>query len=82
MTDTTEIRDQVRERYAAAAQSVDASCCETDCCSPTAEAFEEGGYEVRTARSSFLAPGAGEALVSTSLRLLDTLAQIEEQHED
>ena len=40
MTDTTEIRDQVRERYAAAAQSVDASCCETDCCSPTAEAFD------------------------------------------
>jgi SAM-dependent methyltransferase len=40
MADTTEIRDQVRERYAAAAQSADSSCCETDCCSPDAAAFE------------------------------------------
>ena len=40
MTDATEIRDQVRERYAAAATSVDASCCATDCCAPDAEAFE------------------------------------------
>ena len=39
MTDTTEIRDRVRERYAAAAQSVEPSCCDTDCCSPTADAF-------------------------------------------
>ncbi len=40
MTDTTEIQDQVRERYAAAARSVDESCCATDCCSPEAAAFE------------------------------------------
>ena len=40
MTDTTEVRNQVRERYAAAAQSVDASCCASDCCSPTSAAFD------------------------------------------
>lgn len=40
MADTTDIRDQVRERYAAAAQSADSSCCDTDCCSPDAAAFE------------------------------------------
>ncbi len=40
---------------------------------PAAKAFEEGGYEVRTARSSFLAPGAGETLVAESLRLLRSL---------
>lgn len=40
MTDTTEVQAKVRERYAAAAQSVDESCCETDCCSSAAEAFE------------------------------------------
>lgn len=40
MTDTTEMRDQVKERYAAAAQSVESACCDTDCCSPDAEAFE------------------------------------------
>jgi SAM-dependent methyltransferase len=40
VTDTAEIQDQVRERYAAAAKSVDASCCATDCCSPDAAAFE------------------------------------------
>jgi len=41
---------------------------------PTAEAFKGGGYEVRTARSSFLAPGAGEQIVESSVRLLNGLA--------
>lgn len=42
MADTKkEIRDNVRQRYAEAARSVEPSCCDTDCCSPTtAEAFE------------------------------------------
>jgi SAM-dependent methyltransferase len=40
MADTSEIRNQVRARYAAAAQSADSSCCATDCCSPDAAAFE------------------------------------------
>ncbi len=39
------------------------------------EAFQGGGYEVRTARSSYLAPGAGEAMVFASLRALSRLAQ-------
>jgi len=42
---------------------------------PTADAFTGGGYEVRTARSSFLAPGAGEQLVDVSRRLLAKLRQ-------
>lgn len=41
---------------------------------PTAEAFKGGGYEVRTARSSFLAPGTGEQIVESSVRLLNQLA--------
>ena len=39
MTDAAEIRDKVRERYAEAAQSVEPSCCDTDC-SAGADAFE------------------------------------------
>ena len=42
---------------------------------PTAEAFKGGGYEVRTARSSFLAPGTGEQIVESSVRLLNKLAE-------
>ncbi len=42
---------------------------------PTAEAFKGGGYEVRTARSSFLAPGTGEQIVDSSVRLLKQLAE-------
>jgi hypothetical protein len=43
--------------------------------SPTAEAFQGGGYEVRTARSSFLAPGTGEQIVEASARTLNLLAK-------
>ncbi len=43
--------------------------------SPTAEAFQGGGYETRTARSSFLAPGAGETIAECAVRLLQRLAQ-------
>ena len=42
--------------------------------SPTIEAFKGGGYETRTARSSYLAPGAGEDIAETSVRLLCRLA--------
>ena len=41
---------------------------------PTAEAYQGGGYETRTARSSFLAPGAGEQIAEASVRLLSRLA--------
>ena len=37
---------------------------------PTAAAHSAGGYEVRTARSSFLAVDAADKIVETSLRLL------------
>ena len=40
----------------------------------TSEAFLGGGYEVRTARSSFLASGTGEQIANTSARLLCQLA--------
>jgi len=40
---------------------------------PTEAAFAGGGYETRTARSSYLAPGAGEETVRQSVRLLDEL---------
>ena len=40
----------------------------------TAEAYLQGGYETRTARSSFLAPGTGEQIVAASRRLLAALA--------
>ncbi|MDJ0924117.1 MAG: arsenite methyltransferase [Acidimicrobiia bacterium] len=37
----SDITEQVRQRYADAALSVDSSCCDTDCCEPTnAAAFE------------------------------------------
>jgi len=42
--------------------------------SPTKEAFTGGGYEVRTARSSFLAPGTGEEMAAAAVRLLKGLA--------
>ena len=45
---------------------------------PTEKAFSEGGYETRTARSSFLAPGAGESIVEESVALLKTLGSAEE----
>jgi hypothetical protein len=41
---------------------------------PTKEAFTGGGYEVRTARSSFLAPGTGEEMAAAAVRLLKGLA--------
>jgi ubiquinone/menaquinone biosynthesis C-methylase UbiE len=38
---TTDIRNEVRQRYADAALSVDQSCCDTDCCGPSeADAFK------------------------------------------
>ena len=42
---------------------------------PTREAFCEGGYEVMTARTSKLAPGAGEMMVEAALELLEQLAR-------
>ncbi len=40
---------------------------------PTPEAFEEGGYEILTARSSYLEPNAGIYIVKTSRKLLAQL---------
>jgi arsenite methyltransferase len=40
----SEITEKVRERYAAAATSVDESCCGSECCTPAAsDAFETSG---------------------------------------
>jgi arsenite methyltransferase len=37
----SDIRDEVRQRYADAARSADPSCCDTDCCGPSAsDAFK------------------------------------------
>ncbi len=41
---------------------------------PTIQAFQGGGYETRTARSSYLAPGTGETIAETSVKLLCQLA--------
>lgn len=43
--------------------------------SPTQEAFQGGGYEIRTARSSYLIPGAGEQIAEASLRVLNRLKE-------
>jgi hypothetical protein len=40
---------------------------------PTRAAFDGGGYETRTARSSFLAPGSGERIADVSVTLLKRL---------
>jgi hypothetical protein len=40
---------------------------------PTASAFYAGGYEPRTARSAKMAPWAGQALVETSMAVLQAL---------
>lgn len=42
MTESTvELRERVRQRYAEAANDVEDSCCDTDCCTPTtSDAFE------------------------------------------
>ncbi|MCA1901765.1 MAG: hypothetical protein LDL53_06040 [Candidatus Hydrogenedens sp.] len=40
---------------------------------PTPEAFDEGGYEILTARSSFMEPNAGIKIVQTSRKLLSQL---------
>ncbi|MCC6144443.1 MAG: hypothetical protein IT368_11615 [Candidatus Hydrogenedentes bacterium] len=40
---------------------------------PTRAAFDGGGYETRTARSSFLAPGSGERIADVSVDLLNKL---------
>ncbi|MGC8739373.1 MAG: hypothetical protein ACP5UA_12115 [Candidatus Hydrogenedens sp.] len=40
---------------------------------PTPEAFDEGGYEILTARSSFMEPNAGIKIVQTSRKLLSKL---------
>lgn len=40
---------------------------------PTPEAFDEGGYEILTARSSFMEPNAGIKIVQTSRKLLAQL---------
>ncbi len=42
---------------------------------PTADAFKGGGYEPRTARSSYLAPGSGEKIVDASAGLLRRVAE-------
>jgi neutral ceramidase len=46
------------------------------CCGyvATSEAYLGGGYEVRTARCSYLAPGTGEQIANASARLLCRLA--------
>ncbi len=41
---------------------------------PTDEAFGQGGYETRLARSARVAPGTGPAMVNTTLELLNQLA--------
>lgn len=41
---------------------------------PTPQAFAAGGYEPRTARSSKLAPNAGQKLLEAALRALNTVA--------
>jgi hypothetical protein len=41
---------------------------------PTASAFHAGGYEPRTARSSFLAPDSAQRIVEASLAALKKLA--------
>ena len=43
---------------------------------PTRRAYEEGGYEVRTARSSKLAPGCGESVVEAAVRVLHDLVGV------
>jgi len=40
---------------------------------PARRAYEEGGYEARTARSSKLAPGSGESVVEAAVSLLRSL---------
>ncbi len=40
---------------------------------PTKKAFQEGGYEMRLARSSKLVPGAGEDMVQAALEIIDEL---------
>jgi hypothetical protein len=41
---------------------------------PTRQAYDEGGYEVRAARSSKLAPGSGESAVDAAADLLHSLS--------
>jgi hypothetical protein len=43
---------------------------------PTLKAFEGGGYETRLARSSQLAPGAGELLCQTAIKILKQVADM------
>jgi hypothetical protein len=40
---------------------------------PTRAAYDQGGYETWRARSSFLAPGAGEEMVAVTLELLEQM---------
>jgi hypothetical protein len=42
--------------------------------SPTSDAFSGGGYETRTARSSFIAPGAGEMIVEAAVAAIKKVA--------
>lgn len=42
--------------------------------SPTRDAFSGGGYETRTARSSFIAPGAGEMIVEAAVGAIKKVA--------
>ncbi|MCY4109834.1 MAG: hypothetical protein OXG11_12510 [Chloroflexi bacterium] len=49
---------------------------------PTAQAFISGGYEPRTARSSFLAINAGQKIVTSSLGVLGELWDGERQGDD
>jgi hypothetical protein len=44
---------------------------------PTPQAFAGGGYEPRTARSSKLAPDAGQRLVEGALKALGQVADRE-----
>lgn len=69
MTETSrELRDQVRQRYADAALSVEPSCCDTDCCGPsvsdafkTADSGDFGTWLYRTDELSGIPDGAALA---------------------
>ncbi|MCP4964948.1 MAG: arsenite methyltransferase [bacterium] len=69
MTDTkNEIRDKVKQRYADAARSAEPSCCDTDCCSPsasdafkTADSGDFGTWLYKTEELSEIPDGAALA---------------------
>jgi SAM-dependent methyltransferase len=88
-TDTVTIRDEVRDRYAAAARQVTAGrtgCCgaEADCCGPTAEAAPspESGFYSETERAELpqlalaASLGCGNPLAVAELREGETVLDL------